>query len=198
MFTMMQKWASNHLPVPTLWWTGSMRPRTHFKVNAMENKSNSTTIRSIWKSSQSVMSLVTPDQPLHSSQLHLTIMSGEAIFSCYVRMRDTGWQIHCNTTAFSVIWLKFRCARESSAYVRSCVMTAPALHIGQPHWALRHWRWPWVLRLEYDTRLAYLWQRRSICRHLIEVLVHQKGLSTYPYNWSITVYLPITVPIMSV
>ena len=159
---------------------------------------NSTTFTYTWESSGPVMSLVTTDQALHICQFHLAILSGEAILSCCVRIRETGSQIHSNATALAGIWSKFRCAREFSAYVLSRSMTAPAQHICQSRLALRHSRRYWVFRWEYETWLAYLWQTRSFCWHLLEVPVHWKGSSPYPYDRSITAFLPITVAMKSV
>ena len=144
---------------------------------------NSTTFRYTGESSGPVMSLVTTDQALHICQFHLAIMSGKAILSCCVGIRDTGSQIHSNATALAHIWLKFRCAGESSAYVLSRVITAPAQHICQSHLALRHSRRYWVLRWEYETPLAYSWQTRIFCWHLIDVQVHRKGSRPYPFDW---------------
>ena len=129
---------------------------------------------------------------------HLAVMSGEAVLSCSVRIRDNGLQICSNATEFAVKWSIFRCARESSAYSLSHVMTVPPQHICQSHLALRHSWWYWVIRSEYETWLAYLTQTGNFCMHLIEVQVHRKWSSPYPYDWSITAYLPITVVIKSV
>ena len=104
-----------------------------------------------------------------------------------------GLQIYSNAATFTGIWSKFRCAGESSAYVLSRITIAPAQHICQSHVALRHSRWYWVLQLEYETQLTYLWQSRSFSSHLIKVQVHRKCLSTYAYNQWITAYLPIPV-----
>jgi len=87
---------------------------------------------------------------------------------------------------------------ESSAHVLSRVLTAPALHICQSHLALRHSRWYWVLRLEYETQLPYSWQSRCFCWHMIDIQVHREGLGSYPYDRSITAYLPIPGEIQSV
>jgi hypothetical protein len=80
----------------------------------------------------------------------------------------------------------------------SRVMTAPAQRICQFQLAPRYSRRYWVLQLEYETQLAYSRQTRSFCWHLIAVCVHWNGSSPYPYNRSITAYLPITVTTKSV
>jgi hypothetical protein len=125
-------------------------------------------------------------------------MPGEVLFSCSVRIRDTGSQIGSNAVAFAGKWSKFRCTGESTADVLSRVMAAPAQHICQSHLALRHSWWYWVLRLEYETRLAYSRQTGSFWWHLIEVYLHRKSLCPYPYNQLITAHLPFTVAIKSV
>jgi len=122
-------------------------------------------------------------------------MSSEALLSCCVRIRDTGFQIHSTAVAFAGKWSKFRCSGEFSAYVLSRIMTALAQHICQFHLALRHSWWNWVLRPKYETLLTYSRQTRSFCCHLIEIQVHWKGSSRYPYDRLIAPYLPITVAI---
>jgi len=160
-----------------------------------KKKHNSTTFRYTGESSGSVMSLMTMDRVLHICQSHLAILSGEAILSCCDRIRDTRSQICCNAAASAGIWSKFWCAGESSAYVFSRVMTAPAQHICQSHLALRPTRWYWVLQFEHETRLTHSRQTRSFWWYLIEVQVHRKGSNPYPYKQSIPAYLPITVAI---
>jgi len=104
---------------------------------------------------QSVMSLVTTDQALDCCRSHLARKSGEAKLSCCVRLQDTSMRILTSAATFAGIWSNFRCTRESSAYVLSRVLTAPAQHICQFHLALRQSRRYWVLRLDYETPLAY-------------------------------------------
>jgi hypothetical protein len=124
--SMMQQRASNHWSVANLWCTGSLRPRTHFEVKAMEKMHTSTPFRYTSESSGSVMSLVTTNRTLHICQSHLAIMSGEVLLSSCVRIRGTGSQIHSNAAAFAREGSNFRCTGESSPYVLSRVITAEA------------------------------------------------------------------------
>jgi len=100
--------------------------------------------------------------------------------------------------AFTGILSKFRCNGKCSAYILSHVMTAPAQHICQSRMVLRHSRRYWVLRLEYETRLAMWWQSHTVFRHMINVQGHWKDLRSYPYAPLITTYFPIPVSIQSV
>jgi len=134
MCSLIQQWALNHLSVANVWWTGSLRPRTHFKVKAMKKELNSTTFSYTRVSSESVMSLVTTDQALHIRQSHLAIMSGEAILSCCVRIRDAGSQICSYAVAFVTIWSKFTCA-------------------GNP----QHTAWVTLWQLQYSTFANSIW-----------------------------------------
>jgi len=47
-------------------------------------------------------------------------------------------------------------------------MTAPAPYICELHFALRHSGRFWVLCFQHETQLAYSWQSRSFCWHLIQ------------------------------
>ena len=109
-----------------------------------------------------------------------------------------GLHIRCKAPAFDGIWSRFRCTGESSAYVLSRIMTAPALHIWQSHLVRRHCRRYWVLQSEYETQLAYSWQMRNFCWHRIEVQEYRECLSSYPYDRLITTHLPIPLQIKSV
>jgi len=72
------------------------------------------------------------------------------------------------------------------------------LHICQSHSAIRESRLYPVLMSEYETQLAYLWQSRSFCWHIIEVQVHSIIFTTYHYVQSIPTYLPIAFGIKTV
>jgi len=145
------------------------------------------------------MSLVTTDQALHICQSHLAIMSGKVILSHCVRLRHTGLLLCRNATPVAGIWFKFQDAGESSAYVLSHLMTAPAQHICQCHMAQRHSRQYWVLQVRiWDSARLFMINPSSFCLRLIEDQVNRKGLSPYPYNQLIAAYLPITVAIKSV
>jgi hypothetical protein len=146
----------------------------------------------------SVMSFVIPDQAIKDSQSYLARGSGETKLSCGVRSQVTGLRIHRHAAIWDGIWSKFRCSGESLAYVLGRVITAPAQHINQSQFALRHSRQYRVLPLEYETLLASFWNRCSCCLYLIVVLVHRKSLCTHPYDQLRTPYLPITVAIISV
>jgi len=196
--SMMQQCTSNRLSVGNMWCTGNLRPHTHFKVKRI-TEYISTTFRSTGESSGSDKSIVTTDHALSICHSHLPILSAKAILiGVSARIRDTDLRIRHNAATFARIWSKFRCTAECSAYGFSHVMTAPVQHICQSHLPLRHSRRYWVLWWQYETRLADSLQGCRYCCHMIEAQAHRKGFCSYPYNQSITAYLPIPVEIKSV
>jgi len=120
-----------------------------------------------------------------------------AILNSWVRIWDAGLLIPGKATAFADIWLKFRCTRELSAYVLSCVMTDPAPHICQSNLARRLSRCYWILVAEFETRFAYSWQSRSYCRHMSIVQMHRRVLGTYYHHRHCIVTNPILQSIQS-
>jgi len=114
----------------------------------------------------------------------------EILNSC-IRLWDTDWLILGKATPFAVISFKFRCTGELSAYVLSRVMTDPAPHICQWNLARRLSRRYWVLVSEFETRLAYLWQSRIDCWHMLKVQVHRKVLGTYRHDCYCIIANPI-------
>jgi len=162
------------------------------------NKGNSTTFRYTGESTGSVMSLILTDYPLHTCQSHSAWKSVEAILGSCVRIRDTRSHSRSNAAAYAWIWSTFRCTAESSSYVFSRIMTEWAQYMCQSHLAQRHSRCYSGPGSQDETPLAYLRQSDSLRWRMLHDQVHQKGLSTYPYGRSITVYLPILVAMKSV
>jgi len=99
-----------------------------------------------------------------------------------VRIWDTSLQIAGKSAAFAAIWLKLRCTGELSIYVLSRDMTDPAPLICQSNLARRQSGQSCVHVSEYETCLAYLWQSRNDCCHMIKVQVHRNKLGTYHRN----------------
>jgi len=100
-----------------------------------------------------------------------------------------------NLQLFTGIWSKFRGTGETTACVIGCVLTDRALRICQSHLAVRKWMTYYLLWSEYETRLADWWKSCCICWPIMEVEMHGRVLGTYRYDWSISAYLPILVPI---
>ena len=92
------------------------------------------------------------------------------------------WLIPGKASTFASIWFKFRCTRELSAYVLSHVMTDPAQLIWQSNLARRLSGRYWVLVSEFETHLAYSWQSRLDCWHLLKVQVYRRLLGTYRHD----------------
>jgi len=101
--------------------------------------------------------------------------------SCVI-LWDSGTPIPSEAAGFAAVWLQFRCTGELSAYVLSRVMTHPAPLNCQSILARRKSRWYWVLLSEFETQLAWSWQSRSYCGHMINVNVHQRVLGTYCHD----------------
>jgi len=128
------------------------------------------------------MSLFSILCPLHIWQSNLAIMYVKALFNSCVRIWDNSLLIPGEATVIIVVWLKFRRTGESSAYVSSRIMTDPAPLICQSNLARRQSRRYWVLVSELETWLAYLWQSRSYCWHIIKVQVHRRVQGTYHHD----------------
>jgi len=97
--------------------------------------------------------------------------------------------------AFALIWSKFRCTGESWAYLRDRSSTA---FLPIPFGNQNRLGDIEYLCQNLSHRLTYLWQSRSICWHIIEVLAHLWSASQRVCSWDTArvfmAHMPLSLP----